>query len=81
MKMETQSVPIGICIFSTILELRTPKIEVLEIRMLGWVDYASHAVCPNGYFLLFQLTVHGCSLHEKSRWNFTVKCMGCLLWL
>ncbi|XP_052190805.1 uncharacterized protein LOC127800303 [Diospyros lotus] len=69
-------VPIGICVFSTILELKTPKSKFSRTaRGIGLILHGMWLV-QMGFSFFSDAMAHGCSLHEKSRGNYTVKCKG-----
>ncbi|TYH34347.1 hypothetical protein ES332_D13G122200v1 [Gossypium tomentosum] len=55
-------VPIAICVVSTMLELRSNR------------SIYSKSFVQMGFSFYTNLMVHGCSLHEKSRGNYTIKC-------
>ncbi|KAA0053707.1 hypothetical protein IC582_008840 [Cucumis melo] len=69
-------VPITICVISTMFELKSPKLSSPKIvRGVGlilqgtWFLQMGLSFCTN-------LITDGCSLHEKSRGNYTIKCKG-----
>lgn len=69
-------VPIGICVFSTILELKNPNSKYARLgRGVGIVLQGSW-ILQMGFSFFSELIVHGCSLQVKSRGNYTVKCKG-----
>lgn len=69
-------VPISICVFSTVLELKSPKSNVPKLaRGVGLILHGMW-FAQMGFSFYTDLMAHGCSLHEKSRGNYTVKCKG-----
>ncbi|GFQ03991.1 hypothetical protein PHJA_002543000 [Phtheirospermum japonicum] len=69
-------VPIAICLISTILELKTPKSTYPRLaRGLGLVLQGMWTL-QMGFSFYSNLISNGCSLHERSRGNFTIKCKG-----
>ncbi|KAL2528805.1 hypothetical protein Fot_21406 [Forsythia ovata] len=69
-------VPITICIFSTILELKNSKSIYARLgRGIGLVLQGMW-ILQMGFSFYSNLVAHGCDLHEKSRGNYTVKCKG-----
>ncbi|KAA8530280.1 hypothetical protein F0562_004989 [Nyssa sinensis] len=69
-------VPISVCAFSTILELKTPKSNFAGLsRGVGLILQGTWFV-QMGFSFYSDLMAHGCSLHEKSRGNYTVRCKG-----
>lgn len=69
-------VPIGVCVFSTILELKTPKSRFLRLgRGIGLISQGTWLV-QMGFSFYSNAMANGCSLHEKSRGNYTIKCKG-----
>ncbi|CAN6572140.1 unnamed protein product [Malus baccata var. baccata] len=69
-------VPIAVCIFSTMLEFNNPKSNYPKLaRGVGLVLQGMWFL-QMGISLYTNFMAHGCSLHEKSRGNYTVKCKG-----
>lgn len=69
-------VPIAICVVSTMLELRSKRSAYPKLgRGIGLILQGTWFV-QMGFSFYTNLIVHGCSLHEKSRGNFTIKCKG-----
>ncbi|KAL3636614.1 hypothetical protein CASFOL_018913 [Castilleja foliolosa] len=69
-------VPIAICLFSTILELKTPKSTYPRFaRGLGLALQGMWTL-QMGFSFYSNLISNGCSLNERSRGNFTIKCKG-----
>lgn len=69
-------VPITICIFSTILELKNSKSIYARMgRAIGLILQGMW-ILQMGFSFYSNLVAHGCNLHEKSRGNYTVKCKG-----
>ncbi|CAK9162846.1 unnamed protein product [Ilex paraguariensis] len=70
-------VPIAVCVFSTILELKTLKSNnyARMSRGIGLILQGTWFI-QMGFSLYSDLIAHGCSLHEKSRGNYTVRCKG-----
>ncbi|KAF5740343.1 hypothetical protein HS088_TW11G00410 [Tripterygium wilfordii] len=70
-------VPILICIFSTIIELRSPKSSLYArlARGIGLILQGTWFV-QMGLSFYTNLMVHGCSLNEKTRGNYTIRCKG-----
>lgn len=69
-------VPIAICLFSTILELKSDKSNYPRLaRGVGLILQGTWFV-QMGISFFTNLIAHGCSLHEKSRGNYTIKCTG-----
>ncbi|XP_068335935.1 uncharacterized protein [Pyrus communis] len=69
-------VPIAVCIFSTMLEFNNPKSNYPKLaRGVGLVLQGMWFL-QMGISLYTGFMAHGCSLHEKSRGNYTVKCKG-----
>ncbi|XP_010272232.1 PREDICTED: uncharacterized protein LOC104608067 [Nelumbo nucifera] len=69
-------VPIAVCIFSTVLELVSSKSNFPRLsRGVGLILQGTWFV-QMGFSFYTNLIAHGCSLHEKSRGNYTVKCKG-----
>ncbi|XVF16490.1 hypothetical protein REPUB_Repub10bG0035700 [Reevesia pubescens] len=67
-------VPIAICVVSTILELRSKRSVYSKLgRGMGLILQGTWFV-QMGFSFYTNLMVHGCSLHEKSRGNYTIKC-------
>ncbi|KAL6994299.1 hypothetical protein U1Q18_012406 [Sarracenia purpurea var. burkii] len=69
-------VPIGVCVFSTILELKSPKPRFSRLaRGIGLILQGTWII-QMGFSFYSGAMANGCSLHEKSRGNYTVKCKG-----
>ncbi|XVF60394.1 hypothetical protein PTKIN_Ptkin08bG0042000 [Pterospermum kingtungense] len=67
-------VPIAICVVSTMLELRSKRSAYPKlVRGIGLILQGTWFV-QMGFSFFTSLMVHGCSLHEKSRGNYTIKC-------
>ncbi|KAJ4961026.1 hypothetical protein NE237_020936 [Protea cynaroides] len=68
--------PIGVCFLSTLLELAHPKSIFPSLaRGLALILQGTWFI-QMGYSFFTVLIVHGCTLLERSRANFTVKCKG-----
>uniref|UniRef100_A0A2P2NZF9 Transmembrane protein n=1 Tax=Rhizophora mucronata TaxID=61149 RepID=A0A2P2NZF9_RHIMU len=71
-------VPISICMVSTVLELKSP-LKVNEYarlaRGVGLILQGTWFVQMGLSFYTY-LMVHGCSLRERSRGNYTIRCKG-----
>lgn len=69
-------VPIGICVVSTVLELKTNPYRFSRLgRGIGLISQGSWFL-QMGFSFYSSALAHGCFLSEKSRGNFTVKCKG-----
>lgn len=69
-------VPILICVVSTVFELRSKNSSFPKsIRGVGLILHGTWFV-QMGLSFYTSFMVHGCSLHQKSRANYTVKCKG-----
>ncbi|XP_022774448.1 transmembrane protein 45B [Durio zibethinus] len=69
-------VPIAICVVSTMLELRSKRSASSKlVRGIGLILQGTWFV-QMGFSFYTNLMVHGCSLHENSRGNYTIKCKG-----
>ncbi|XP_007031352.2 PREDICTED: uncharacterized protein LOC18600688 [Theobroma cacao] len=69
-------VPIAICVVSTMRELRSKRSIYSKLgRGIGLILQGTWFV-QMGFSFYTNLIVHGCSLHEKSRGNYTIKCKG-----
>lgn len=69
-------VPISVCVFATMLELKNPDSGFPRLgRAIGLILHGMWFV-QMGISFFSGLIVHGCSLHEKSRGNFTIRCKG-----
>lgn len=69
-------VPISVCVFATMLELKNPDSGFPRLgRAIGLILHGMWFV-QMGVSFFSGLIVHGCSLHEKSRGNFTIMCKG-----
>ncbi|CAK7339570.1 unnamed protein product [Dovyalis caffra] len=71
-------VPILICVVSTILELKSPEKSNEYPRLARGIGLILQGmwVVQMGLSFYTNLIVHGCSLHEKSRGNYSIKCKG-----
>ncbi|EXC35734.1 hypothetical protein L484_000467 [Morus notabilis] len=70
-------VPIAVCVISTILDLKSPQNSNFPkfFRGVGLILHGMWFV-QMGLSFYTNLISHGCSLHEKSRGNYSVKCKG-----
>ncbi|XP_059670228.1 uncharacterized protein LOC132315832 [Cornus florida] len=69
-------VPIGVCVVSTVLECRTPKSHFARLGLgIGLVLQGMWFI-QMGLSFYSNWMAHGCSLHDKSRGNYTVRCKG-----
>ncbi|XP_073060348.1 uncharacterized protein [Primulina eburnea] len=69
-------VPIAICVFSTIIELKNPDSNYPRLgRGIGLVLQGLW-VLQMGFSFHTNLIANGCALHAKSRGNYTIKCKG-----
>ncbi|KAM6549916.1 hypothetical protein CsatB_021592 [Cannabis sativa] len=69
-------VPITVCLFSTVLDLKSPKsIFPKFARGIGLILQGMWFL-QMGFSFYTNLITHGCTLHEKSRGNYTIKCKG-----
>ncbi|GAV74810.1 DUF716 domain-containing protein [Cephalotus follicularis] len=71
-------VPILICIISTILELKSSSSRSSFAKLargLGLILQGTWFL-QMGFSFYTNLIVHGCTLHQKSRGNYTVRCKG-----
>ncbi|XP_051115474.1 uncharacterized protein LOC127240706 [Andrographis paniculata] len=69
-------VPIAICLFSTLLELKSPKSNYPRLgRGIGLVLQGMWTL-QMGFSFYSNLMANGCDLHQRSRGNYTVKCKG-----
>ncbi|XVE68004.1 hypothetical protein DITRI_Ditri09bG0033500 [Diplodiscus trichospermus] len=69
-------VPIAICLVSTMLELSSERSAYSKLgRGIGLILQGTWFV-QMGFSFFTNLMAHGCSLHEKSRGNYTIKCKG-----
>lgn len=69
-------VPIAICVFSTIIELKNPNSHYSRLgRGIGLVLQGMW-ILQMGFSFHSNLIANGCSLHAKSRGNYTIKCKG-----
>ncbi|CAA3004105.1 uncharacterized protein LOC111409228 [Olea europaea subsp. europaea] len=69
-------VPITICIFSTILELKNSESIYARLGRAVGLILQGMWILQMGFSFYSNLVAHGCNLHEKSRGNYTVKCKG-----
>ncbi|XP_060959012.1 uncharacterized protein LOC133030345 [Cannabis sativa] len=69
-------VPITVCLFSTVLDLKSPKSIFSKFaRGIGLILQGMWFL-QMGFSFYTNLITHGCTLHEKSRGNYTIKCKG-----
>ncbi|XP_075498769.1 uncharacterized protein LOC142537091 [Primulina tabacum] len=69
-------VPIAICVFSTIIELKNPDSNYPRLgRGIGLVLQGMW-VLQMGFSFHTNLIANGCALHANSRGNYTIKCKG-----
>lgn len=69
-------VPIAVCLFSTIVELKGSKSSYSKLgRGIGLVLQGMW-VLQMGFSFYSNLIANGCTLHARSRGNYTVKCKG-----
>lgn len=69
-------VSIFICLFSTLLELKSSKSTYPRLgRGIGLVLQGMWTL-QMGFSFYSNLITSGCSLHERSRGNYTIKCKG-----
>lgn len=62
--------------FSTVLELKSPKSNYHRLaRGIGLILQGTWFL-QMGVSFYTNLMTHGCSLHEKSRGNYTIRCKG-----
>ena len=70
-------VPITVWIFSTILDLKTPNSNFPKFyRGVGLILQGMWFLQMGLSFYTKNFVAHGCSLHQKSRGNYTIKCKG-----
>ncbi|KAJ4826438.1 hypothetical protein Tsubulata_013631 [Turnera subulata] len=72
-------VPIGVCVVSTVLELKSDSGSGNGYARLGrgvGLVLQGTWFMQMGISFYTNLMVQGCSLHEKSRGNYTIKCKG-----
>ncbi|KAL5742358.1 hypothetical protein ACOSP7_029090 [Xanthoceras sorbifolium] len=71
-------VPILICVVATIFELKSTKSGVNYARLARGIGLILQGMwfLQMGLSFYTGLITHGCSLHEKSRGNYTIKCKG-----
>ncbi|KAI5665573.1 hypothetical protein M9H77_15426 [Catharanthus roseus] len=69
-------VPIGICVFSTFLELKNPSSNHARLGRGVGLIFQGMWILQMGFAFFSEFIVQGCSLQEKSRGNYTVKCKG-----
>ncbi|MED6140556.1 hypothetical protein PIB30_094321 [Stylosanthes scabra] len=69
--------PIAICVFSTLLELRSPGVSGFPRlgRGIGLILQGTWIV-QIGLALFSSWVAQGCSLHQLSRGNYTLRCKG-----
>jgi len=69
-------VPIAICVFSTIYELKSPKSNLPKLtRGVGLILQGTWFL-QMGLSFFTSWMAHGCFLHQVSRGNYTVRCKG-----
>ncbi|KAK4426168.1 hypothetical protein Salat_1385300 [Sesamum alatum] len=69
-------IPIAICLFSTLLELKSSKSTYPRLgRGIGLV-FQGVWILQMGFSFYSNLIADGCALHERSRGNYTIKCKG-----
>lgn len=69
-------VPIAVCLFSTILELKSSKSTYPKLgRGVGLVLQGMW-ILQMGFSFYSNLIANGCTLHSRSRGNYTIKCKG-----
>lgn len=69
-------VPISICLFSTMIELKCPESNVPRLgRGVGLILQGTWFV-QMGLSFYTDLIAHNCTLNLKSRGNYTIKCKG-----
>ncbi|CAI9109565.1 OLC1v1009409C1 [Oldenlandia corymbosa var. corymbosa] len=69
-------VPIGICIFCTMLELKNSRSSYARLgRGVGLISQGLWIV-QMGFSFFSDMMVRGCFLQGKSRGNYTIKCKG-----
>lgn len=69
-------VPVGVCVFATLIELKDSESSFPRLgRGVGLILQGMWFV-QMGVVFFSDLMTHGCSLHSKSRGNFTVRCKG-----
>ena len=69
-------VPIAICVFSTILELKSPKSNIPKLaRGIGLILQGTWFL-QMGLSFFTSFIAHGCYLHKVSRGNYTIRCKG-----
>ncbi|KAF3444706.1 hypothetical protein FNV43_RR14399 [Rhamnella rubrinervis] len=69
-------VPVAICVFSTVLELKSPKSNYPKLARGVGLILQGMWFLQMGFSFYTNLLAHGCSLHEKNKGNYTVKCKG-----
>ncbi|XP_041008414.1 uncharacterized protein LOC121252710 [Juglans microcarpa x Juglans regia] len=69
-------VPITVCLFSTVMELKSPKSNYPKLaRGIGLILQGSWFV-QMGLSFYTDLITSGCTLQEKTRGNYTIRCKG-----
>ncbi|GMG99349.1 hypothetical protein Nepgr_001189 [Nepenthes gracilis] len=69
-------VPIAVCVFSTLIELKSPRSNMPRLtRGIGLILQGTWFL-QMGLSFYTDLMSRNCSLMEKSRGNFTIKCKG-----
>lgn len=71
-------VPILVCLVSTVFELKSTKMGLSYARLGRGVGLVLQGTwfLQMGLSFYTGLITHGCSLHERSRGNYTIKCKG-----
>ncbi|KAK7339410.1 hypothetical protein VNO77_20074 [Canavalia gladiata] len=69
-------VPITLCLFCTLLELKSPQSNIPKLgRGIGLILQGTWFV-QMGLSLFSSWVAQGCSLHQVSRGNYTLRCKG-----
>ncbi|GMY13509.1 hypothetical protein FCV25MIE_08748 [Fagus crenata] len=69
-------VPVTVCVFATMIELKSPKSNYPKLaRGVGLILQGTWFV-QMGISFYTDLIANGCSLQEKSRGNYTIRCKG-----
>ncbi|GAB4854826.1 hypothetical protein Ancab_023409 [Ancistrocladus abbreviatus] len=67
-------IPVAMCVFSTLIELKSPQSNMPRLaRGVGLILQGTWFV-QMGLSFYTNLMAHNCTLYEKSRGNFTIKC-------
>ncbi|KAJ4707578.1 Transmembrane protein like [Melia azedarach] len=71
-------VPILVCVVSTIFGLETSKSRLNYARLARGIGMILQGLwfLQMGFSFYTRLIANGCSLHEKSRGNYTIRCKG-----